>query len=376
MSTLGAGKGNRKAAGASLGSIEAESTFSIYGSTIGVTAHTEKGRTLLEDGKLLRNGSGPVLASRARKRQDTVLNIGGGDRRWQDSRDCWTVRGGGRIPASRDCKGDKAGRGGHAARRRVEPRTSPYSFQGSGEPALRLLKRVGEELGMPVVSEIVSELHVGMFKDLGIDVAQIGAKNAQNYALISAVARAGIPMLLKRGPGSTVKEWLYAAEYALMNGNGNVMLCERGIRTFEDSTRYTLDIAGMASVQQMTHLPVGADPGHAAGRRELVPQLARAAAGGGAKFLLIEAHSDPKRAMSDADQQLDTHQFAEVVRMLRGRAERTVISGSRRPCRKLEPIVASPRAWPAFQSLRWRTAVRGPHPARPQSTPLCKLQRS
>lgn len=137
--------------------------------------------------------------------------------------------------------GDKAGRGGHAARRRVEPRTSPYSFQGSGEPALRLPKRVGEELGMPVVSEIVSELHVGMFKDLGIDVAQIGARNAQNYALISAVARAGIPMLLKRGPGSTVKEWLYAAEYALMNGNGNVMLCERGIRTFEDSTRYTLD---------------------------------------------------------------------------------------------------------------------------------------
>jgi 3-deoxy-7-phosphoheptulonate synthase len=198
-----------------------------------------------------------------------------------------------------------------------KPRTSPYSFQGLGEEGLKILKDVGMRLDMPVVSEILSPEQLEMFKHIGVDMVQIGARNAQNYALISEVAKSGIPMLLKRGPGSTIEEWLGAAEYALLAGNGNVILCERGIRTFSNHMRYELDTPGMIVAKGMTHLPIGADPSHAAGKTEYVSPLALSAAGVGAKFLLIEVHCNPKEALSDAEQQLTPKQFGDLMENLR-----------------------------------------------------------
>lgn len=199
-----------------------------------------------------------------------------------------------------------------------KPRTSPYDFQGLQEEGLQLLREVKREFGMAVATEVVGTPHVERVAEVA-DILQIGARNCQNYNLLETVAAAGRPVLLKRGMAATVEEWLSAAEYLVVNGCEDVVLCERGIRTFESATRATLDISAVAVARQETHLPVIVDPSHAAGRSSLVLPLAMAAIAAGADGLLVETHPDPVEALSDAAQQLpsgDFNQFVEAVRPL------------------------------------------------------------
>ena len=184
-----------------------------------------------------------------------------------------------------------------------KPRTSPYAFQGHGLVALKWLKAAGDSVGLPVVTEVMSEAQVGPVAELA-DVLQIGARNCQNYDLLKLAGSAGRPVLLKRGFGTTVDEWLSAAEYLLDAGCADVMLCERGIRTFEKSTRGTLDLGGAIAARELTHLPILADPSHASGRKEFVPGLARAAWGAGLDGLLVEVHDAPESAWCDGPQAL------------------------------------------------------------------------
>ena len=197
-----------------------------------------------------------------------------------------------------------------------KPRTSPYSFQGLGVEGLKILRRVGDEVGLPVVSEVMDTRMVKTISEY-VDMLQIGARNAQNFDLLKEVGKSGKPVLLKRGLGNTVEEWLEAAEYILLEGNSNVVLCERGIRTFERSTRFTLDLGAVVAVKKLTHLPVCVDPSHPAGRRDLVIPLALAAIAAGADMLLIEVHPRPWEALSDAEQQLTPEMFREL--MVKGR---------------------------------------------------------
>lgn len=184
-----------------------------------------------------------------------------------------------------------------------KPRTSPYSFQGHGLHALRWLKEAGESVGLPVVTEVMAPAQVGPVAEVA-DVLQIGARNCQNYDLLKEAGAAGRPILLKRGFGTTVDEWLASAEYLLDAGGSEVMLCERGIRTFEHATRGTLDLGGLLAARQLTHLPLLADPSHASGRRELVPGLSRAAWGAGVDGLIVEVHDAPESAWCDGPQAL------------------------------------------------------------------------
>jgi len=197
-----------------------------------------------------------------------------------------------------------------------KPRTSPYDFQGLGEEGLRLLAEVKEEYGVAVVTEVLGVPHVEKVARVA-DLLQIGARNCQNYHLLEVVAQAGRPVLLKRGMASTIEEWLSAAEYLLVHGCTGVILCERGIRTFETATRNTLDISAVAYAKQETHLPVMVDPSHAAGLRELVVPLSKASIAAGADGLLIETHPHPAMALSDAPQQLPSGTFGRVLRELR-----------------------------------------------------------
>jgi len=193
-----------------------------------------------------------------------------------------------------------------------KPRTSPYDFQGLGESGLDIVREVKEEFGVAVCTEVVAPEHVDKVAEAA-DILQIGARNCQNYHLLARVAEANRPVLLKRGMAATVEEWLAAAEYLLVHGCRDVILCERGIRTFETSTRNTLDISSVVVAKRETHLPVIVDPSHAAGHHALVLPLARAAIAVGADGLLIEAHPNPVAALSDGVQQLPTHTFREVV---------------------------------------------------------------
>ncbi|MFB6470150.1 MAG: 3-deoxy-7-phosphoheptulonate synthase [Vulcanisaeta sp. AZ3] len=197
-----------------------------------------------------------------------------------------------------------------------KPRTSPYSFQGLGVEGLKILRRVGDEVGLPVVSEVMDTRMVSVVSEY-VDMLQVGARNAQNFDLLREVGRSGKPVLLKRGLGNTVEEWLEAAEYILLEGNGNVVLCERGIRTFERSTRFTLDLGAVVVAKKLTHLPICVDPSHPAGRRDLVIPMALAAIAAGADMLLVEVHPRPWEALSDAEQQLTLDMFREL--MVRGR---------------------------------------------------------
>ncbi|MEM3980228.1 MAG: 3-deoxy-7-phosphoheptulonate synthase, partial [Ignisphaera sp.] len=197
-----------------------------------------------------------------------------------------------------------------------KPRTSPYSFQGLGLEGLKILKKVKEDVGLPVVSEVMDTRDVGLAIEY-IDMIQIGARNAQNFALLREVGRFRKPVLLKRGFGSTVEEWLLSAEYILAEGNGFVALCERGIRTFENSTRFTIDIGGMVTAKSMTHLPVGADPSHPAGRREYVEPLALAAVAAGADIIIVEVHPQPSKALSDFEQQLTIKEFEILMEKIK-----------------------------------------------------------
>ena len=196
-----------------------------------------------------------------------------------------------------------------------KPRTSPYEFQGLGLEALQLLKEASEETGLPIVTEVMSTEDVDTVAEYA-DMLQIGARNMQNFALLRRVARASRPVLLKRAPSATVKEWLLAAEYLLAGGNPNVVLCERGIKTFETELRNTLDLAAVALAKELSHLPVMVDPSHGTGRRSLIPAASRAGIAIGADGLIIEVHPCPERALSDGPQSLDLKGFTQLMETL------------------------------------------------------------
>ncbi len=196
-----------------------------------------------------------------------------------------------------------------------KPRTSPYDFQGLGVEALRLLQAARNETGLPIVTEVMSETDVDIVAQYA-DMLQVGARNMQNFSLLRKLALVKKPILLKRGPSATVKEWLLAAEYLLAGGNANVVLCERGIKTFETAMRNTLDLAAVALVKELSHLPVLADPSHGTGLRSLIAPMSKAAVACGADGLIIEVHPCPERALSDGPQSLDLPGFQELMKEL------------------------------------------------------------
>lgn len=207
-----------------------------------------------------------------------------------------------------------------------KPRTSPYSFQGLGEEGLKYLKKVGDDLGLVTVSEVMDPRDVSLVAN-HVDILQIGARNMQNFNLLKEVGQTKKPVVLKRGLSSTIKELLMSAEYILSSGNFNVILCERGIRTFEDATRYTLDISAVAVIKQLSHLPVIVDPSHAAGKWGFVGSLAKAAIACGADGLIIEVHTHPEEALSDGTQSLLPSNFEmlmEELKKLAGALQREI----------------------------------------------------
>jgi 3-deoxy-7-phosphoheptulonate synthase len=214
-----------------------------------------------------------------------------------------------------------------------KPRTSPYAFQGLGEQGLRILAEVREATGLPVVTEVLDAHDVPLVASYA-DMLQVGTRNMHNYALLQAVGRARLPVLLKRGMQATIEEWLMAAEYVAQRGNLDIVLCERGIRTFETATRNTLDIAAVPVVQQLSHLPVMVDPSHSGGRRDLVLPLARAAIAVGADGILVDVHPAPEEALVDGAQALvgaDLRELASAVRRM------PPLVG-RQPAQRLAPV--------------------------------------
>ena len=197
-----------------------------------------------------------------------------------------------------------------------KPRTSPYAFQGHGEKALRFLAEARKLTGLPVVTEVMNLNDVKLVEEYA-DLIQIGARNIQNFDLLKAVGKAKKPVLLKRGMSTTIQEWLLSAEYVMANGNYNVILCERGIRTFETSTRFTLDLNAVPVLRHLTHLPIMVDPSHGVGIREYIPALAKASIAVGADGLILEVHPKPEEALSDGPQSLLPEQFAKLMGELR-----------------------------------------------------------
>ena len=274
------------------------------------------------------------LASREFQPQDTVVDVGAGvkigGRRL-------VVIGGPCAVESREQIEESArvvaASGGAMLRGGAfKPRTSPYSFQGLGVRGLELLRAAGDAHGLPVVSEIVSTDQIDPIREL-VHVAQVGARNMQNFELLKALGAVGMPVLLKRGLASTIQEWLMAAEYLLAHGARNVVLCERGIRTFETYTRNTLDVASIPVVRKLSHLPVIVDPSHATGNREHVPAAALAGVAAGADGLIVEVHPDPNEAASDGPQSLFPEQFEKLIRDITALApviEREIMRPARR----------------------------------------------
>ena len=201
-----------------------------------------------------------------------------------------------------------------------KPRTSPYSFQGLKEEGLDLLKIARKETGLPIVTEIMSARMLERFVE-DVDLIQVGARNMQNYELLKELGRTNVPVLLKRGLSATIEEWLMAAEYIMAGGNDNVILCERGIRTFETYTRNTLDLSAIPAVKKLSHLPVIVDPSHAAGLWWMVEPMAKAAVAAGADGLIIEVHNDPEHALCDGAQSLKPERFARLMGELSGIAK-------------------------------------------------------
>ena len=210
-----------------------------------------------------------------------------------------------------------------------KPRTSPYSFQGLGQEALRILRRAGDEFGLPVVTEVMSPEQIEVAREY-VDMLQVGARNMHNFILLSEIGRSGMPVLLKRGFMATVEEWLLAAEYILKEGNEQVVLCERGIRTFENWTRATLDVSSIPLARDSIGLPVVVDPCHAAGRRDLILPLSMAGLGAGADGVMVEVHPDPDKALSDGGQSLSLEEFALFAA--------SVTQAGESPCRFQERI--------------------------------------
>lgn len=211
-----------------------------------------------------------------------------------------------------------ASAGAHILRGGVfKPRTSPYAFQGMGEPGLRVLAEAARKVGLPIVSEVMESTQIPLMAE-HVDILQVGARNMQNFPLLRALGKVRKPVLLKRGLAATFQEWLLAAEYVLDGGNEQVILCERGIRTFETATRNTLDLGIVALAKQRTHLPVIVDPSHATGEPELVQPMALAAAAAGADGLIIEVHPRPEQALCDGQQALTPERFQQLMRRLPG----------------------------------------------------------
>lgn len=201
-----------------------------------------------------------------------------------------------------------------------KPRTSPYSFQGLGEEGLKILRAVGDELNMPIVTEVMDPRQVELI-DRYTDIFQIGARNMQNFNLLSEVGQTKHPVLLKRGMSASVQDLLMSAEYILANGNKEVILCERGVRSFDSSTRNLLDMAAVPNVQGLSHLPIIVDPSHATGRPDLIPSMSLAAIAAGADGVHIEVHSCPEKAMSDGPQALLPNQYAKLFEQMRSLAQ-------------------------------------------------------
>lgn len=196
-----------------------------------------------------------------------------------------------------------------------KPRTSPYSFQGMGEEGLKVLRQAADKYSLIVVSEVMNQTQIPMFLDY-VDILQVGARNMQNFDLLKELAKVRRPVLLKRGPAATIEEWLLSAEYIMMGGNHEIMLCERGIRTFENYTRNTVDISAIPVIKKLSHLPILVDPSHGTGRRDKVAPMARAAVAAGADGLLIEVHHAPENALCDGAQSLYPEQFRELMAQL------------------------------------------------------------
>ncbi|MCA1663100.1 MAG: 3-deoxy-7-phosphoheptulonate synthase, partial [Myxococcales bacterium] len=201
-----------------------------------------------------------------------------------------------------------------------KPRTSPYSFQGTKLDGLKILAEARAETGLPVVTEVLDTQHVDVVAEYA-DVLQIGTRNAQNFALLEAVSQVKKPVLLKRGMSSTIQEFLMAAEYIVKGGNYQVILCERGIRTFEPMTRNTLDLGSIPLIERLTHLPIIVDPSHATGDSLLVRPMARAALAAGADGIMVDVHPEPEKALCDGPQSLRPEEFAELMTTLRAMAE-------------------------------------------------------
>jgi 3-deoxy-7-phosphoheptulonate synthase len=197
-----------------------------------------------------------------------------------------------------------------------KPRTSPYDFQGMAEDGLKLLRKASEATGLAIVTEVMSDSDVPLVAEYA-DILQIGARNMQNFSLLKSLGKAGRPIMLKRGLSSTIKELLMSAEYIVAHGNNDVMLCERGIRTFETITRNTCDIVAIPVLQELTHLPVVLDPSHATGKRSLIAALCRAGVAIGADAMIVETHPCPEKAVSDGAQSLDLNQFAAMMKSLK-----------------------------------------------------------
>jgi len=260
------------------------------------------------------------LASRAFKPEGTVVKVGapgnqieiGGRNVVMMAGPC-TVESAEQVSAiaaiMNDC-GIRILRGGA-----FKPRTSPYSFQGMGEEGLKVLRMAADKNHLLVVSEIMNQTQIPLFLEY-VDILQIGARNMQNFDLLKELAKVRKPVLLKRGPSATIEEWLLSAEYLMAGGNHEIMLCERGIRTFENYTRNTLDISAIPVIKKLSHLPILVDPSHGTGRRDKVAPMARAAVAAGADGLLIEVHHAPETALCDGAQSLYPDQFRELMSQL------------------------------------------------------------
>jgi 3-deoxy-7-phosphoheptulonate synthase len=261
------------------------------------------------------------LSNREFRPHDTHIKVGGVE---VGSDQVWIVAGPCSIENAdmflESARGVKAA-GGHALRGGAfKPRTSPYSFQGLRHDGLSILKAVRAETGLPIVSEVLSEADLDAVADVA-DVIQIGARNMQNFSLLSEVGQLRRPVLLKRGMSSTIEEWLLSAEYILSQGNYDVILCERGIRTFEPYTRNTLDLNAVPLIRELSHLPVIVDPSHGTGRRSLVIAMALAAVAAGAHGVIVEVHPHPEVALSDGAQSLTLDGFRTLIQQLRPVAE-------------------------------------------------------
>ncbi|MCJ7511172.1 MAG: 3-deoxy-7-phosphoheptulonate synthase [Dehalococcoidia bacterium] len=253
------------------------------------------------------------LASREFKPEDTVIKVGN-----------VTIGGGNTVVMAGQCSVDTEEQmmatarlvkeaGGHILRGGAfKPRTNPYAFRGLGEKGLQILATAREETGLPIISEVMDPRDVELVARYA-DILQVGSRSMQNFALLDEVGRSGKPVLLKRGMWAPLQEWLLAAEYVLAQGNGEVILCERGIRTFETSTRFTMDLSAIPAVKRLSHLPIIGDPSHATGHRYLVEPMAMASVAAGADGLIVELHPNPDQALSDGAQSLTFGGFRQLM---------------------------------------------------------------